>query len=117
MSHLFDNEGFYAALNAVRLSRQMTWKDVAAETGVNASTLSRIGQGSNPDVDGLAALLKWSKLKAEDFIDGAGGGEAEPLAQISALLRADPKLSSNNAQLLETLLMTTYNELLKPRGD
>ena len=57
MAENFDNEAFYAALNAVRLSRQMTWKDVAEETGVNASTLSRIGQGANPDVNGLAALL------------------------------------------------------------
>jgi hypothetical protein len=24
----FDNDAFYAALNATRLSRQLTWKDV-----------------------------------------------------------------------------------------
>ena len=47
MAENFDNEAFYAALNAVRLSRQMTWKDVAEETGVNASTLSH-RSGSQP---------------------------------------------------------------------
>ena len=44
----FDREAFYAALNAARLGRQKTWKDVAEETGVNASTLSRMGQVPNP---------------------------------------------------------------------
>lgn len=111
MSDRFDNEAFYAALNAVRLSRQMTWKDVAGETGVAASTLSRIGRGTRPDVNGLAALLAWSNLKAEDFIKGVRTEETEPLAKITALLRADPNLSPQNAQLIEDLVHSTYKKL------
>ncbi len=64
MTDRFDLEAFYAALNATRLSRQKTWKDVAEEADVNASTLSRMGQGAKPDVNGLASLLAWSNLKA-----------------------------------------------------
>lgn len=111
MSDRFDGEAFYAALNAARLSRQKTWKDVAQESGVNASTLSRIGQGANPDVDGLAALLAWSNLKAEMFIRDGGKGEAESIARITALLRADPKLSKKNAKLIEEIVISTYNQL------
>lgn len=104
-------DAFYAALNAARLSRQKTWKDVAKEAGVNASTLSRIGQGAKPDVNGLAALLSWSNLKAELFIRGGEQQEAEPIAKITALLRADPKLSSSNAKLIEEIVISTYNNL------
>jgi transcriptional regulator with XRE-family HTH domain len=111
MTDRFDSDAFYAALNAARLSRQKTWKDVAEEAGVNASTLSRIGQGAKPDVNGLAALLSWSNLKAELFIRGGEQQEAEPIAKISALLRADPKLSSNNAKLIEEIVISTYNNL------
>lgn len=111
MADRFDSETFYAALNAVRLSQQKTWKDVAEEAGVNASTLSRIGQGSKPDVDGLAALLRWSGLKAEMFIPGADNREAEPIARITALLRADPKLSKQNAKLIEDIVVSTYKRL------
>ncbi|MBR2535479.1 MAG: hypothetical protein IKE66_05340 [Hyphomicrobium sp.] len=111
MSDRFDNEAFYAALNSVRLSRQMTWKDVASEANVNASTLSRMNQGAKPDVDGLAALLSWSHLKAEMFIPSARKTEAEPLAKITALLRADPKLSKANAKLIESIVIETYNKL------
>lgn len=111
MTDRFDSEAFYAALNAQRLSRQMTWKEVADEAGVNASTLSRIGQGAKTDVNGLAALLAWSHLKAEMFIRGAGGQESEPIAKITALLRADPNLSSQNAKLMEDIVVNTYKQL------
>lgn len=111
MTDRFDSDAFYAALNAARLRRQKTWKDVAEEAGVNASTLSRIGQGAKPDVNGLAALLSWSNLKAEMFIRGGDTQEAEPIAKITALLRADPKLSSNNAKLIEDIVISTYNTL------
>lgn len=108
----FDSEAFYAALNAARLSRQKTWKDVAEEAGVNASTLSRIGQGAKPDVNGLAALLSWSNLKAESFIrGGTSKKKSEPIAEISALLRADPHLSKQSAKLIEDIVVSTYNKL------
>lgn len=111
MADRFDSEAFYSALNTVRLSRQKTWKDVAQETGVNASTLTRIGQGANPDVNGLAALLEWANLKAEMFIRGSKNEEPEPIAKITALLRADPHLSPKNAKLIEDIVVTTYNRL------
>jgi transcriptional regulator with XRE-family HTH domain len=111
MAERFDNEAFYAALNATRLSRQSTWKDVAEEAGISASTLTRIGQGKRPDVDGLAALLQWSGLKAEDFIRDGESAEAEPLARVTALLRADPHLSPANAKVLEDIVMATYARL------
>jgi transcriptional regulator with XRE-family HTH domain len=107
----FDTEAFYAALNAARLSRQKTWKDIADEAGVNASTLSRMGQGANPDVEGLAALLKWSNLKAESFIRGATNKQSEPIAEITALLRADPQLTKQNAKLIEDIVVGTYKQL------
>jgi len=111
MDELFDNEAFYSALNAERLSRQKTWKEVAQETGVNASTLTRIGQGANPDVNGLAALLRWANLKAEMFIRDSNNQEPEAITKITALLRADPRLSPDHAKLMEDIVVSTYNRL------
>jgi transcriptional regulator with XRE-family HTH domain len=107
----FDSDAFYAALNAARLSQQKTWKDVAEESGVNASTLSRIGQGAKPDVNGLAALLRWGNLKAESFIRGSTSKKAAPIAEITALLRADPNLTKQNAKLIEDIVVSTYKQL------
>lgn len=109
----FDSDAFYAALNATRLSRRKAWKDVAEETGVAASTLTRIGQGAKPDVNGLAALLSWADMKLDNFILGSRDQQAEPIAEITALLRADPKLTKQNAKLIEEIVVSTYNRLKK----
>ena len=109
----FDTEGFFAALDAVRASKGRTWKEVAADSGVSASTLTRMAQGKRPDVDGLAALLKWSGLKAEDYLKGkVVPGKPETLAVISKLLRADRKLGKESAAALEDIIRVTYKRLI-----
>src|SRR5215469_17646883 len=85
----FDFEGFYRALSATRESRQMTWKQVAEEASVGPSTLARMAQNRRPDADGLAFLAAWSGLNPADFVYGAKAAQAEPLAQISQVLRDD----------------------------
>ena len=111
MRAIFQNEAFCAALNAQRLAQRKTWKQVADDSGVGASTLTRMIQGKRPDVDGLAALLKWSGLKAENFLGPDEGNRAETLAEMTALLRADPKLSEASKLTLERVLQATYESL------
>jgi transcriptional regulator with XRE-family HTH domain len=111
MSDNFDADAFHAALDSQRLAMGMTWKDVAAESGVSASTLTRMAQGKRPDVDGLMALLRWSGLQAEMFNRTTGTKvkkTAEPLAQITAVLRADKSLSKESAEAIEQILKAAY---------
>ena len=115
----FDAEGFYSALDSVRQTRRLTWKQVASQAGVAASTLTRMGQGKRPDVDGLAALSSWSKLDVSKFyrpneIENNG---SEPLAEITALLRADRNLSGEGAMALENMLKAAYEHLRKDVKD
>jgi transcriptional regulator with XRE-family HTH domain len=106
----FDAEAFYASLDGQRLSRKITWKTVAVESGVSASTLTRLAQGRRPDVDSMAALVAWSGLSADAFVRRAKKAKrrAEPLAAITAILRGDPNLSSQWATALEALVKTAY---------
>lgn len=110
MKEKFDNEGFFSALDAQRAARRLTWKQVAAESGVSASTLTRMAQGKRPDIDGLAALARWSGLSVEKFF-GEKQGQAEPLAEITALLHADVRLSAQNRAALEHVLRAAYEKL------
>lgn len=111
----FDVEGFFSTLDSVRQSRKKTWKQVAAEAGVAASTLTRIGQGRRPDVDGLAALAAWSGVDVGRFyLPVAQFKETtEPLAEITALLRADKNLEGDAAIALEKMLKSAYEHLRK----
>jgi transcriptional regulator with XRE-family HTH domain len=109
----FDNEKFYAALDACRLSRGLTWKQVAMESGISASTLTRMAQGKRPDVDGLAALLGWSGLSADSFMETADAAEADPLVQMTLLVRGDERLSSDNKALIEGVIRAVYGSMIK----
>jgi transcriptional regulator with XRE-family HTH domain len=113
----FDTESFHAALDSQRMAMNLTWKDVAAESGVSASTLTRMSQGKRPDVDGLAALLKWSGLLAEMFIaksEAQSKKKPDVLAQITALLRADPGLKKESAAAIEEILRAAYKRFKEP---
>lgn len=108
----FDGEAFFAALDGVRISKEFTWKRVAEQAKVPASTLTRMSQGRKPDVDTLAALCIWSGLKAESFMLGESA-RSEPLAEMTALFRADPNLTKEGAQALEAIIKTAYEQLRK----
>ena len=110
----FDAEAFYAALDAERRSRQETWKKVADEAQVSASTLTRMAQGRRPDVDSLAALMSWSGLSADRFVRNAGR-KSEPgaLAMISAYIKSDPQLSAEAAIALDEMIKATYERMRK----
>lgn len=109
----FDGEAFFAALDAERQSRKVTWKKVAEQASVPASTLTRMSQGRRPDVDSLAALCAWSGLAAENFTRRDGEDRAKPssLAQITTLLRADPKLSPKGVAALEKIIKAAYDNI------
>ena len=108
---VFDAEGFFAALDDVRTSREITWKQVAHESQVPASTLTRMAQGRRPDVDSLAALLKWSGVSADDFIldeDESKPEPLSPLASIAAQFRRDKKLPPEGKKAIEATLKAMY---------
>lgn len=113
----FDVEGFYSALDSERQTRRLTWKQVAAESSVAASTLTRMGQGKRPDVDGLAALASWAGIDVQLFYRPIEqqGTKAEALTQITALLRADRNLSGESAKALESMLKSAYEHMRKRR--
>jgi len=108
----FDSDAFYEALDATRQAKKLTWKQVASQSGVSASTLTRMAQGRRPDIDGLAALATWSGLSADGFVRSESvRSDPEPLALISTYLRSDKNLSPQAATALDELLKVSYERL------
>ncbi len=104
----FDLGAFHSALDGQRIAKGLTWKEVAEQSGVSASTLTRIAKGRRPDVDGLALLLVWLGVDFYQFVPEAN--VAEPLAQVSANLRADRNLSSDSARALDAIIKVAYEQ-------
>ena len=116
----FNVDALHAAMDSQRRSRRLTWKEVAAESGVSASTLTRLSQGRQPDVNSLAALTAWLGMSADHFMRSgqvAQFGAATPLAQISSIIHRDPHLSPEGGAALEELIRATYARLRTDRDE
>lgn len=110
----FDGDAFYRALELTVEARSQTWKQVALETGVSASTLTRMAQGRRPDAASLAALSAWAGLNPSDFVQAPyKTAQPEAIAQISTLLRSDPNLDSQAAEALEAIVKAAYERFRK----
>ena len=104
-----DVPGLYAALDAARRSRELSWRQLAAEVGCSPSTMTRLANGHRPDVDAFIALTRWLKMPAESFtVDGDGDGapvvgpeQPELVAQVGALLRARKDLGAEEKARLQ----------------
>ena len=114
----FDGDAFFAALDAERQARRCSWRQVAEECGISASTLSRMSQGKHPDVNGLAALVAWSGLEVDRFVKRAvTRQEPKPMAVISSCLHADPHLSEEAAVAIDQMVRAAYRSMASQRED
>lgn len=66
-THRLDTDALHLALYARMHREKLSARQVAEQTGVSASTLTRIKQGQRPDADGLVTLLVWLGRGIEDF--------------------------------------------------
>ena len=117
---------------AIRRKREelgLSLRDVADETGVSASTLSRIENGTGkPDADNIARLTGWLDMPMERVMgarkseDGAESAvvyfphEATPDI-VEAHLRADRNLTPETAKALSELFRVAYQQFSAPGQD
>jgi transcriptional regulator with XRE-family HTH domain len=102
-----DTDALYAALDAKRDARELSWRQLAKEVGVSASTMTRLANGQRPDVDAFAALVQWLGQPADSFLVSADATPAEEpdlVAQLAPLLRARSDLDEEDAKYLEDLI-------------
>jgi len=113
-STFFDWAAFASALKQERRSRSISWRRVALESGVSASTLSRLNQGGRPDAEGLASLALWSGLDLRIFVRPSRRAQerSNTLSAISAALHLDPSLSPEHADTILALVRSVYHRLI-----
>jgi transcriptional regulator with XRE-family HTH domain len=103
-----DVAALYAALGAARESRGLSWRQLAREIEVSPSTLSRLGNGLNPDVNAFAAMIRWLRQPAETFMvdQDRNDQEQQPelVAELAPLLRARKDLRKEDVEHLEQLI-------------
>ncbi|MFF4961968.1 helix-turn-helix domain-containing protein [Streptomyces sp. NPDC001222] len=101
-------QALHAALDAARTEKELSWRQLAKELGVSASTVSRMANGLKPDVTAFAAMTTWLRMPAETFYVTPGGEpaheEPELVASLVPLLRARSDLSEGDVAYLEEVI-------------
>ncbi|GAB7304901.1 hypothetical protein MAFF212519_27840 [Clavibacter michiganensis] len=104
---LVDIKALHAALDAARIERGWSWRQLAKELGVSASTVSRMANGLRPDVTAFAAMTTWLRMPAEAFYRNTTqqpSEQPELVAQLAPLLRARRDLHDQDVQYLEQVI-------------
>ncbi|MCX4391340.1 helix-turn-helix domain-containing protein [Micromonospora peucetia] len=98
----------YAALDAARRSKNLSWRQLAGEVGCSPSTMTRLANGYRPDADAFMTLTQWLKMPAETFwisdTEDSQDEEPELLAEVGVLLRARKDLGEEEKQHLQNVL-------------
>ncbi|MER6074903.1 helix-turn-helix domain-containing protein [Streptomyces sp. NPDC001118] len=101
----------YAALDAARTKKELSWRQLAAAVGVSPSTMTRMANGNRPDVDAFVALVRWLGMPAETFMVDpedeqreARAEEPELMAQLAPLLRSRSDLGAEDVKYLEEVI-------------
>jgi transcriptional regulator with XRE-family HTH domain len=106
-------------IKAKRRERGIGLRDAAKESGVSASTLSRLERGIStkmPDTETLSRLCHWLGISISDLINEKkiGGNVNTPnfdtTEQVEVYLRADKNLSHDSAQALAQAFKVLYKQ-------
>jgi transcriptional regulator with XRE-family HTH domain len=122
--HLVNTIELGRAIRRRREELNVSLRDVANETGVSASTLSRIENGTGkPDADNIAQLSKWLNMPMERVMNNKTESEVTPVVYfphestpsiVEAHLRADKNLSPETAKALSELFRVAYSQFSGP---
>lgn len=100
----FDTQALFAAIDAERLQRGLTWSDVRREInapfsaapghrGLAVSTIRRLAERTEAEGDGVLQMLLWLDRTPESFVPGFPGAGARrfqlPRVEPGLILRFD----------------------------
>ena len=122
MKNLVNTQELGRAIKRKREENALSLRDLANETGVSASTLSRIENGTGkPDADNIARLTNWLNVPMERIMGGRAedADEIRPVVYfpqentpdiVEAHLRADRSLTPDTAKALSELFRVAYTQ-------
>ena len=92
--HRFDRPALYAALDAQRCARGISWQQISREIGVAASTLVATKSPGPMETDGMLAMVRWLGYSPKSFIRGSEGFLVTQTASEAARLAAGQRFNT-----------------------
>ena len=109
----FDRVLFSAAIATHMQQQDVSMREAARESGVSASTFSRIIAGKEPDMDSFARLCDWASLDANSFLGRLNTERRLPkkasiLSYVCAAISIDETLTPAIQQALIQIIQLVY---------
>lgn len=115
-----DARSLLGSLDQARQSKNMSWRQLAADAGVTPSLLSRLRNGYKPDADGFMTLVRWLGIPAERFLvdaDARPGKQPELTSELVPLLRASKDLDEADIEMLQEVVQATLKRAAARRSE
>lgn len=115
-----DARSLQDALDQARIAKGLSWRQLAADSGVTPSLLSRLRNGYKPDADGFMTLVRWLGMPAERFLvpdDNTPSQRPELTAELAPLLRARKDLDESDIEMLQDVIQATLRRAAAKRGE
>lgn len=116
-----DTAALQGALDQARLAKSLSWRQLAAESGVTPSLLSRLRNGYKPDADGFMTLVNWLGMPAERFLSEESlqskNSHPELAAELAPLLRANKDLDEDDVEMLQDVIQATLRRAAARRRE
>lgn len=102
-----------AQLGALLRERRgsLSLRQAAAEAGVSFSTLTRVEAGAQPDLTSFTLLCGWLGVSPAQFFMPVAERRVTPIDEVIAHLSADPRLGSDAASKIASVLRNMYDVL------
>jgi transcriptional regulator with XRE-family HTH domain len=106
-------------MDAARTQARLSWRQLAKELDVSASTISRMAQGLRPDVSAFAAMTTWLRMPAETFYVNVEKSDEDPdlVASLGPLLRARSDLTEKDVSYLEDVIAAAARRFKSERDE
>jgi transcriptional regulator with XRE-family HTH domain len=108
-----DLAGLATLIGDRRRSEGLSVRQAAAEAGVSFMTLSRVENGSQPDLATFVQLCAWLRVAPETFFTSGPRRETTTMDAVAQHLARDPRLDPKAAGRIAAMVRDMYDVLAR----
>ena len=108
-----DLAGLAARIRERRRTDDISVRQAASEAGVSFMTLSRVENGSQPDLATFVQICSWLRVPPETFFSSGPRRETNTIDAVAQHLARDPRLDPKAAERISAMVRDMYEVLAK----
>lgn len=113
MKSLIDQSRLSSDINYARQTRRLSLRELAEETGISFSTVSRMEQGGCPELLSYIAICNWLRVPFDTYITDSEftvfRPHEPPIEMALAILRADPDIDGEKVATMCRLVRDVHS--------